>query len=264
MPGDTRDFDISYTDKDNQKERGSMNRLQEGSELHIALSRVQHRVKASHEESFILWKAWHKTHLWKQDLSGFGYPIGEVEGRPVFMSFFFADIDNQRVLFWELTSQVVDAGMAEAWLDQYCKPPLVDQLIPHPAPMEMVEDVHALQQALSEVVYLAEASPYEMQALHSHWSLTETWDTDPQGFVAQIGELGPHAVRLNVVLATINGRRVAFWDPASQVFDYVMAEAWLKEQCTSPEVGADVPDTNATNFAHCIHAIHDMNEPLAA
>jgi hypothetical protein len=241
-----------------------MNRLQEGSELHVALSHVQHRVKASHEESFILWKEWHKTHAWKQDLAGFFFQIGEVEGRPVSMSFFFADIDGHRVLFWELTSQVVDFGMAKSWLDQYCNPPLVDQLLPQPVPMGMVEGVDATQRALSEVVYLAEASTYAMRSFERDWGDKVTWHTDSHGFVVQIGELGGQPVRLNLVLATIDGRRVAFWDPASEVFDYVMAEAWLKQHCTSPEVDGDVPGTNAGNFSHCIHAINRMNEPVAA
>lgn len=53
---------------------------------------------------------------WEQVCSGFMLQIGEIDKRPVSVSFSFAIINGKKICFYECTSQVADHKMIEDWL----------------------------------------------------------------------------------------------------------------------------------------------------
>jgi hypothetical protein len=55
---------------------------------------------------------------WEQDSIGFSLQVGELDKRPVCVSFFFVRIDGQRVVFVDPTSQVVDHEMIRKWFEK--------------------------------------------------------------------------------------------------------------------------------------------------
>ena len=63
-----------------------------------------------------------KRYEWEQDNSGVWYQIGEIDGRPIAVSFFWYKIDGHRVVFYECTSVVSDLDIIEAWLKHCCNP----------------------------------------------------------------------------------------------------------------------------------------------
>ena len=76
-------------------------------------------VEATHCEQYYLWNDWHERVDWKQDGSGFGICIGHInkkKTKPVFVSFFFVEINGKRVCFYECTSRFVDHTMVENYI----------------------------------------------------------------------------------------------------------------------------------------------------
>lgn len=53
---------------------------------------------------------------WKEVGLGFSLKIGELDNRPVVVSFHFAFINEKKICFYDCVSQVVDHKMIENWL----------------------------------------------------------------------------------------------------------------------------------------------------
>jgi hypothetical protein len=49
---------------------------------------------------------------------GYGKQIGQLDGRPVFISLSFTSFDGHVVCFYEATSVVVDWAMIDDWIEQ--------------------------------------------------------------------------------------------------------------------------------------------------
>lgn len=91
-------------------------------------------VEASHTEQHFLWmqhakdSTWNDPKYparkmdWKQANPGRSVMVGEIGGKQVWMTIFFARIEGQVVLFWELTSQACDYTLAEKWFKENLKP----------------------------------------------------------------------------------------------------------------------------------------------
>ena len=71
-------------------------------------------------EQLNLYKTERNTIDWKQDLKGTLTQIGELNGRPIIVCFFWAKLNNHLIVFYEATSQLVDWCMVEEWLDINC------------------------------------------------------------------------------------------------------------------------------------------------
>ena|SRR5581483_3409967 len=79
-----------------------------------------------------LWERWSTEALhkhkdfnfinWRQDSMGSCVHIGDLDKRPVVVTFFWAKLNGHLVVFWEATSEVVDYKMVEEWLGKYCNP----------------------------------------------------------------------------------------------------------------------------------------------
>lgn len=81
-------------------------------------------VEATSFERQALWKQNQETGRldWQQDLSGIGPTLGYLDGREICVDFTWAELNGQRVLFYEATSEVVDHKLIDAWLQENCNP----------------------------------------------------------------------------------------------------------------------------------------------
>ena len=97
------------------------------------LKRTDYFVEASSFERSTLWRDWAKEATnaglssemykdrqvdWQQQSLGYGQSVGELDGRPVYISLNWATINGRQVMFWEPTSVVVDHDMIEEWLKE--------------------------------------------------------------------------------------------------------------------------------------------------
>jgi hypothetical protein len=64
----------------------------------------------------MLWERWNERIEWESESLGHGLHIGKVDDRPVYVSFSYAKIKGETVVFWYATSQVVDYKMIEDWI----------------------------------------------------------------------------------------------------------------------------------------------------
>ena len=106
--------------------------------LEERLKRTVMVVEATHAEQHFLWEEWSsesrtsgapgrpKLH-WEQVNPGYSTVLGMLDDMPVVLCIFWARIEGQWVLFWEMTSMVTDHRKAETWLENNLKPyPLYD------------------------------------------------------------------------------------------------------------------------------------------
>jgi hypothetical protein len=74
-------------------------------------------VEATNTEKFYLWKENKDLCKWENESSGICRKIGEINpGQEVWLSVFFAEIENCTVAFYEVTSRFNDTLMVENWI----------------------------------------------------------------------------------------------------------------------------------------------------
>lgn len=81
-------------------------------------------VKATNFETFSFWEQHHKDISWVQEM-GYTEIIGYLAGKPVNLQICWEIIDDKRVLFWDIVSQVSDTEMARQYF--YKKLPTIEQ-----------------------------------------------------------------------------------------------------------------------------------------
>lgn len=90
--------------------------------LAVFLKDVVFVVDANSFEQHCLWEKYSSRLDWKSNSGGFGAQIGTVDGRPVNLSLFTAQLNGQKVLFVDAVSQLVDYKMVDDWLEANCAP----------------------------------------------------------------------------------------------------------------------------------------------
>ena len=75
-------------------------------------------VEANTFERLCLWKVFANKEKWQQIQMGNGFTIGQLDGRPICVSIWYAYVHDKLVVFWEATSQVVDYVAVDAWLEK--------------------------------------------------------------------------------------------------------------------------------------------------
>lgn len=108
--------------------------------------------------------------------------------------------------------------------------------------------------------YAVEATDYERTALWSMFHERVRWECDSRGRLVTIGELAGRPVAVCLTWATIEGRRVVFYETTSRVVDHDLVERWVREHALT----ARAERTDASNFHNIVHAIRDANERAAA
>ncbi len=94
-----------------------------------------------------------------------------------------------------------------------------------------------------------EADSYAYYQLWETWhGRVKTWEQEMQGRINTIGKWHDRPVCLSLNAAKINGKRVLFYDPTSQLVDWVMVEEWLSRTLRTK----NQPRTDAMNFGNLL------------
>lgn len=96
------------------------------------LKETEYVVEATSAETFFLWERHAADHKmfetpypkckWEQLPTGYAETIGTVKGHPVCVCCMWNRIDGHLVMFYEVTSRMVDHDMVEKWLEKKCNP----------------------------------------------------------------------------------------------------------------------------------------------
>ena len=97
-------------------------RLEPNSPVLRMLADVMFVVEANHFETMCLWREFKDRLCWRDDPQGFGVTLGQLDGRPVVVHLRCAYLNDQKILFTDITSEVADYQMLEDWLAEYCWP----------------------------------------------------------------------------------------------------------------------------------------------
>jgi hypothetical protein len=109
----------------------------------------------------------------------------------------------------------------------------------------------------ADTVFFVEANSFEQLKLWEtnaagNWWPKLPWEEDCKGFMETIGYLSNRPVCVSFSFAKINGRRICFFDPTSQVVDHKMIEKWFEENCFPVHRGNLFAQCDAMNFHHCL------------
>lgn len=108
-----------------------------------------------------------------------------------------------------------------------------------------------------DVVYMIEANSFESMSLWREYNEALEWkECTSGGPMFQLGELDSRPIVLGVNIIKVDGRKVMFYDPTSQVVDWVMVEDFLEKSWPNAK------KTNAMNFFNAVHYIRDLNNPV--
>lgn len=75
-------------------------------------------IECTREEQMYMWeKAKEYGYNWKENSSGLLETVGYLDGRPICISLFTAEINGTKILLWHATSQLVDYKKINKWLE---------------------------------------------------------------------------------------------------------------------------------------------------
>lgn len=123
----------------------------------------------------------------------------------------------------------------------------------------------AIDERFNDTIYLVEASNDER---HFLWKEFTKYDTpaypaldwkDDSGLVLTVGELDSRPICVCFMWTKINGQRICWWEPTSQLVDHKMIDAWLDHHTNNKEAMHRIPQSNAANFHHVIHQVNLAN-----
>lgn len=106
-----------------------------------------------------------------------------------------------------------------------------------------------------ETEFLIEADNFSRFALWQEWHGKVLWEQD-SGVIYTIGEFGGEPVCVEFSWNFINGHRVCFYHPTSQVVNWIMVREWVEKICYPLWCnGTRFAHTNAMNFVHCMQYV---------
>ncbi len=87
-----------------------------------------------------------------------------------------------------------------------------------------------MKQFLEGVVGIVEANSFEKMCLwkENQDQMKYEWKENNLGYLPTIGELAGMPVVLSLFTADVNGHKLLFYHPTSQVVDWRQIEAWLQ------------------------------------
>jgi len=118
-----------------------------------------------------------------------------------------------------------------------------------------------MQNFLSGVVGVVEASSYESMMLWSENHNKLDWKEGRSGFLSTVGFIGTKPVCISVLTPVIGGHKLLFWHATSTVVDYDMIRAWL--ELAVPKTAWNhgrLNQTDAMNFHNVLHEADRMKE----
>jgi hypothetical protein len=86
------------------------------------------------------------------------------------------------------------------------------------------------EQLVKNTCLIVEANSYERLTLWERWAVKAEWVEHRQDWMLEIGKYNKRAVCVCCFWATIRGVVVLFLDATSELVDWKMIDAWLKEK----------------------------------
>jgi hypothetical protein len=141
--------------------------------------------------------------------------------------------------------------------------------------MKLDEQMHNFLDGVKGIV---DANSYEYHCLWESYSQTYkdtflkhgddgriryTWIQNLVGLQEIVGWLDERPVNLSLYTAVIDGHKILFFDPVSQVVDWKMVDKWLEKTMPDTARRSDgyLNRTNAMNFSNVLHDIrHRMKK----
>ena len=101
-----------------------------------------------------------------------------------------------------------------------------------------------------------EATDFERFCLwKDHTERGGKWESEAQGLMLGCGDLGDMQISLSLFHASVDGKKIVFYNAPSQVVDHRQVEAWIEKHMPASarrESGA-VHKTDANNFHIVLH-----------
>ncbi|MBQ2263221.1 MAG: hypothetical protein II336_17905 [Loktanella sp.] len=109
---------------------------------------------------------------------------------------------------------------------------------------------------LADVVGVVEANSFETMCLWQNYRGGRNWVSHSSGFGATVGTFGGKPVFISLTTATVDGQKVLFIDPTSEVVSWQIIDAWLDANIPSVAKRADgrVNKVDAMNFPNVFRA----------
>lgn len=106
---------------------------------------------------------------------------------------------------------------------------------------------------LKGVVGVVEATSFEYHQLWKEWDDKDSWFTNLSGFGQVIGHLDSRPVFLSLRTAIIEGQKVLFIEPTSEVVDWKLIDTWLLVNLPETAmIDKRINRTDAMNFINIL------------
>jgi hypothetical protein len=131
----------------------------------------------------------------------------------------------------------------------------VDRQVGH----QMVPGINfnSLNRIISGIV---EANSFETMCLWQRWKDNgKSWVSTGHGYGPKVGTYGDMPVCISLLTAMVEGQKILFVDPTSQVTDHRLIEAWLKANVPSAlRKDGYLNKTDAMNFANAVSTAKEL------
>jgi hypothetical protein len=87
-------------------------------DLDKLLSGVAGVCEATSFEQQCLWNHWHTRGKWLSEPFGLGITLGKIDNRSVCVALTISHYNDEKILFWYMTSEVCDYTMMNEWLKE--------------------------------------------------------------------------------------------------------------------------------------------------
>lgn len=119
----------------------------------------------------------------------------------------------------------------------------------------------SLEDMLQAAVYAVEANSFEYGCLWREYHHKVKWEEILSGYMPTIGRVDDRPVNLSIRVAYIDGQPVLFYEACSEIVDYKMVDAWVREHVLGDtKMTGCVNKCDANNFHICLRAVREMNE----
>jgi hypothetical protein len=130
----------------------------------------------------------------------------------------------------------------------------------HSVPFELLTASDEVKSYLEGVTGIVEANSFETMCLWQRWKDNgKSWVSTGHGYGPKVGTYGDMPVCISLLTAMVEGQKILFVDPTSQVTDHRLIEAWLKANVPSAlRKDGYLNKTDAMNFANAVSTAKEL------
>lgn len=116
---------------------------------------------------------------------------------------------------------------------------------------------------LEGVVGVVEANSYESLCLWQKYHESRSWNSGTFGYGVTVGTIGDMSVCLSLLATVIDGHKILFYHPTSQVVDHRMVREWLGTYMPKSAWEGDwLNHADAQNLCNVLFAADRMKEAV--